>query len=82
MFHDEEILNPSFGFNKLATRDEVSYYIVCNESDKYSIIFPGLKIMEGSEYLLYKNMFCHNLQKISGCLNHLMYKVGNEDYKC
>ena len=82
MFRDEEILNPFMGFNKLATRDEVSYYIVCNDQNKYSILLPSLRIMEGSEYLLYRNMYCKNLWKISKCLYYFMYKVGGEDYKC
>jgi len=49
--------------NKLATRNEVTYYILCEEN-KYSRILQGLRVAEGSDYLLLKQMYCENLYSL------------------
>ncbi|OYT40847.1 MAG: hypothetical protein B6U89_00865 [Desulfurococcales archaeon ex4484_58] len=66
----------------LNTYEEISYYILCSEN-KYEYILP-FKVVEGSDYLVYKTMYCRNLYLVLKCLSYIYAKTLTSDsiYLC
>jgi len=60
--------------DKLATRSELSHYILCTDEDKYSMMPSGLRVVEGSDYLVLRIKYCENLYKILKALKHFTLK--------
>lgn len=60
--------------SKLATREEVSIYVLCSDN-KYSITIPMYRVPEGSDYLLLKEAYCRNAYLILSCFENIDFKA-------
>ncbi len=72
MFRDE-IVNLSNILEKLDTREELTYYILCSHN-KYSFLLPRLHVLEGSYYYLLREQYCRNVYLVLKCLEYINVK--------
>lgn len=76
---ESEIVSIDDLLDRLNTREEISYYVLCNEN-KYSYVIPGLNILEGSEYLIQKYSYCRNLVLVAKCFDRI--RIGGFTNTC
>lgn len=66
----DEVISTRDLLNKLETRDEIGYLINCG-SHKYELTLPGVKVLEGFQYLVLKYKYCREAELIANCLINL-----------